>query len=359
MTSRWSHNLFKGRIGEAVIEAVLVEFSYLVKRGGYEQERTDFPRYAPDLIVEYPPTGSKEFVEVKYRAARPTSVELDRQRILEYREHYPTTILAISAAWNGAIYCSRVEDLPIDVSDTKEIITLSLLDGYWRHISEFFPIIQKGDRLGRLWMELRDSLGSFGNHSIRGRGVEKIWEDEHRSLAEYLSASWTEDLLGLGIEEPQTEKMTIEELWEKVRHINAVELVEELVEIAEGTSFDSPMMHLAVQRALGGQGENQMVFNIGALIDEIRPHWESLGLDEEQQSIAENFFANIFMGFFKGMTKPAEPRHRDLAERFFDLLPDGFGETFFLDPAIPIEKSERFDLKTVAKLMGSPCRLNA
>jgi hypothetical protein len=58
------------------------------------------------------------------------------------------------------------------------------------------------------------------------------------------------------------------------------------------------------------------------------------------------------------MTKPAEPRHRDIAERFFGSLLDGFGETFFLDPAILIEDSERFDLKTVAKLMGSPCRIN-
>ena len=62
MTSRWSHNLFKGRIGKAVIEAVLTEFGYLVTTGGYEVHLSGNPSDAPDFIVEYPPTGTKEFV---------------------------------------------------------------------------------------------------------------------------------------------------------------------------------------------------------------------------------------------------------------------------------------------------------
>ena len=89
MTPRWSHNLFKGRVGEAVIEAVLSEFGYLVTRGGYEIHLSGNPSDAPDLIVEYPPTGARELVEVKYRSARPTAVDLSKKRILEYRSHHP------------------------------------------------------------------------------------------------------------------------------------------------------------------------------------------------------------------------------------------------------------------------------
>ena len=64
------------------------------------------------------------------------------------------------------------------------------------------------------------------------------------------------------------------------------------------------------------------------------------------------------MGIIASAMKPAKPQHREVARKVVELLPNGYGEAFFADPAIPIENAERFDLKTAIKLISSPCRIN-
>ena len=54
MASRyWSRDLFKGRIGGAIIEAVLSEFGYQVERAECKQGAGD-PQIHPDFLVTHP-----------------------------------------------------------------------------------------------------------------------------------------------------------------------------------------------------------------------------------------------------------------------------------------------------------------
>ena len=61
----WSSSLFKGRIGEALVEAVLLEFGYKVVRSGYEYQKNDnkindyYLQSNPDLVVIDPKTKNQ------------------------------------------------------------------------------------------------------------------------------------------------------------------------------------------------------------------------------------------------------------------------------------------------------------
>ena len=162
----------------------------------------------------------------------------------------------------------------------------------------------------------------------------------------------------LGIQKPQPEQMNLEELWEQVRRVSAVTLAEDLMGDSEDHPIETNTMMQAVQRVLGNRGENQLTFDIGSLTDSLQAHWDTLGLDDEQKSAAHNIVAYFFMGIVTSAMKPAKPQHRELVRKIVESLPDGYGEAFFADPAIPIENAERFDLKTAIKLISSPCRIN-
>ena len=60
MADDFSLNLFKGRLGEVVVETIFVKFEYEVKRAGYEQLSGGKERIHPDLKV-----GTQTWVEVK------------------------------------------------------------------------------------------------------------------------------------------------------------------------------------------------------------------------------------------------------------------------------------------------------
>ncbi|MBI4298732.1 MAG: hypothetical protein HY666_03130 [Chloroflexi bacterium] len=184
MTSRWSSNVFKGRIGEAIVEAVLSEFGYTVQHCGYEMSFSTHNPLAPDLIVTNPKSGGSQYVEVKYRSARPTSVQLDADRIAKYATRFPHTILAISSAWDASIFCAQVEDLPI--AKGNGVATLSLLEEYWSPIWHYFPFVKRGERLRQTWKELQRAISTFGTRQLLGRPDRKLWEGEYEALIRYL-----------------------------------------------------------------------------------------------------------------------------------------------------------------------------
>ena len=99
MQNNWASSLFKGRIGEAVVESVLSEFGYQIARSGQEFHRlpaqSGSPQdvSAPDLAVTDPNTKSTRYVEVKFQSARPMSVILKKSKLEDLRRYYPGTIL--------------------------------------------------------------------------------------------------------------------------------------------------------------------------------------------------------------------------------------------------------------------------
>lgn len=344
MDSRWASNLFKGRIGEAVIEAVLTEFGYKVRRGGYELAFSNNARYAPDLVVEHPVGGDRKHVEVKFRSARPTSVQLDIGRTSAYIKHFPGTIIAICSAWDGSIFCTEVENLSSQKTRGKQV--LNLLDDYWQPIWRYFPLVKRGERLQHIWHNLRESLAGFGTRQVATRRRDKLWDGEYEALTRYLSESWTEDLESLGIEQPEPDSMTLEELWETTRDINAAALAEELLQPSEDNPVKSGVMLLAMRRVLAKKGEGTLSIDLASLAVE-------LGLDADSQSVL------VLAQLIAGLLRPHDDeRLKDLVSRFVRAMPEGVGEVYLLDQAVSLEQSERVDLKTAIKLSTSLCRID-
>ena len=100
--NRWGINIFKGRIGEALIESVLQEFGYEVQRVGQEflhgnngnnRAISYAKRYAPDLKVIDPRTKKETLIEAKLRSARPMTATLDKVKFNSINKYYPDTII--------------------------------------------------------------------------------------------------------------------------------------------------------------------------------------------------------------------------------------------------------------------------
>ena len=104
----WASSIFKGRIREAIVESVLLEFGYKVDRIGQEFGK---PRFTPDLLVRDPNTKGKTYVEVKLRTARPMSVRVEKIKLERIRRYYPQTILIFVSAYNGSVNCANIREL--------------------------------------------------------------------------------------------------------------------------------------------------------------------------------------------------------------------------------------------------------
>ena len=342
MSSKWALNLFKGRIGEAVVEAVLLEFGYTVDRVGFGQGLSMDDRDLPDLLVTDQRTQKQRHVEVKYRSARPTTVQLDARRIKVYRDRFPQTVVALTSAWDGGIYCTSVQELPFPSG--KPEITLSLLEPIWQPIWDFFPRVQPGVRLKRIWNELQGTLTTFGSRQAFGRQDRMLWDGEYEALTSYLEESWDEDLLQFGIDRPDAEKMTLEELWTQARQIVAASLVMELLEPTDDNQVESRLALLAFNRARDQKGENLLSIDLEGVS-------KSLGWTLEATK-------TLMAAILEQIKAPPDSDKARKAMELLDELPDGIGGAYLLDQAMSVEASEHLDLKTALKLGMSRCRLD-
>jgi len=207
--NNWASSLFKGRIGEAVVESVLSEFGYQVVRTGQEFNRptSDTPVHqvlAPDLAVTDPTTKVTTYVEVKFRTARPMAVILEKARLDRIRSYYPGTILIFVSAWNGSVNCANVDEISEDNYEvTGEFAEFDLTRRGWRPIWDFFPLVQQGERLQQLWTELKSALNNFGEFQVKRRANEEVLEGERAFLIAYIIKFWDPEFeVGLNLVKP-------------------------------------------------------------------------------------------------------------------------------------------------------------
>ena len=128
---------FKGRIGEAIVEAILLKFGYSVKRAGYERGHS---AHSPDLEVTVPKTKEMIPVEVKYTwSVSRTTVQIPVKKLTAYKKDYPGTIVVVASAYDAAIYCARIEDIPFKTTaKPHKTQTLDLFADYWKPLWEMF-----------------------------------------------------------------------------------------------------------------------------------------------------------------------------------------------------------------------------
>lgn len=333
----WARSLFKGRIGEALVESILAEFGYRVQRAGYEQVGTGNNRIQPDLLVAHP-AGQEEprYVEVKYRSARPTSVMVEPKRVQRLAVDYPGTVFAFVSAYDGAVYCADVEDI---ASSGTEII--SLLSDLWKPITAYFGYVQKGQRLTDLWTQTRKTMEDFGTWVIPGKRDHKLWDGEYDAIEGFLSANWEESYESLGIQKPLPEQLTLEERWEVARRISAAQLA---VSLFEDDEIHSPTLGLVIERALGNRGEEHAIVDIPELAT-------ALGIDEAA-------VVGMLTLIASAIRRGANDDDMKLIGNVLSGIPDGVGLVNLASSTSPYEESEKVDFKTFIKMAINPCRID-
>lgn len=169
MGNDWALSLFKGRIGEAIVESILQEFGYTVRRIGQEFKRisrrpiVSRQRYRADLKVVDRDKKTTEYIEAKLRSAHPTSVSIEKYKLDGLKEHYRRTILVFVSSYDGTVKCARVSDLKIGKKERndKSYYEFNLLSEDWKPIWHFFSRIREGEELTRLLNDIKEHMHNF------------------------------------------------------------------------------------------------------------------------------------------------------------------------------------------------------
>jgi len=340
MASKWfAENVFKGRIGEAIVECLLTEFGYKVERIGNEQTNLGNPESMPDLKVTHPVNGEHWLLKVKYRSARPDKFEVRPDELLRYRKEHPGTLLAFASPWDGSIYCAKVEEVPLSKSDGD----LSLTAEYWKPIWHFFPLVKQGEQLKNVWKNFQHVMATYGTRQILNRENKTLWDKEYEALDSYLEDTWDPELEQLGISHPKPEQMTLEERWERVREIAAVGLALELLEVAENDDIPTTETLQIMDKVLGRKGEQRLLINLEHMCAA-----QGIAVTPKNKMIQADIVQALMLGSF------SDAERRKLIRR----MKEGLEVAYLLDPAIPFDKTDPIDLKTALLLLSTPCRLD-
>jgi len=353
MQTNWASSLFKGRIGEAVVESVLSEFGYQVDRSGQEFHRLPAQSglaqevLAPDLAVTDPKTGSTKYVEVKFRSARPMSVILEKARLEDIRRYYPGTILIFVSAYNGSVNCANVDEISEDNYKVTPdgFAEFDLTRRGWRPIWDFFPLVQPGERLKQLWTELKAALHNFGEFQMSRGDNEQALEDEREFLETYIEEYWKPGMeLDIQVGPPE-EDSTINELWKIARSVNAIHFAVDLHDPNDEIEiFD---LYYIVNRLLGKSGESQGSIDLEALRKELLAYPDLLSCfdDIRSQAGGDDPIINQMLS-------------RRMVDEVFHFIPKGVGKAYLGTNQHSLEDALEIDLRTFISLAERRNRLD-
>ncbi len=265
--NRWSSSLFKGRIGEALVEAVLLEFGYKVVRSGYEYQKNDnkindyYLQSSPDLIVIDPTTRNKTPVEVKLRTGRPMFVILEKVKLDRIRKYHPSTILAFVSAYDGSINCASLNDLALKDRnlDSKGYYALNLFEECWKPIWYYFPLVKQGDRLAKLWAAIKNTMNNFSMSKIFSSNTVESFEDEREALLKYIEDNWDVHMLQVDILNTELDKLTLAQLWDRVLAISAFLLA---LDILGEENIETIEFHRIMDKLTGNTGEHYLAIDL-------------------------------------------------------------------------------------------------
>jgi hypothetical protein len=137
-----------------------------------------------------------------------------------------------------------------------------LLTPGWKPIWDFFPLVQPGERLQRLWANLKSDLDSYAEHRIRNSNEVESFPDERQELEEYIKTHGTPDMAIYTKGYSDTTSRTLDELWEEVRSINACSFA---IDICGDKYLGTDGFSYTVSRLLGQRGENYSTVDFNKL----------------------------------------------------------------------------------------------
>ncbi|GEM_PF-2879943 len=347
----WANSLFKGRIGEAIVEAVLSEFGYQVDRTGQEYfhsgesaETSSRGALAPDLSVTEPKTGLITHVEVKARFNRPMSVIMEHKRLEAIKLLYPGTLLVFVSGYNGSVNCANVDEMSSNLFKIRSdgFCEFDLTKGGWRPLWHFFPLVKPGERLDKLWVDLKDSLHSFGERHIRLSEERELFEGERESLIGYIEDLWDPRMKQYIQQDAILDDLNQTQLWNHVREINAYQFA---LDLHGEENIDTLEFRSTMGKLVGEKGEQNLTLDLRKLQEALSSYPEALRQYEALLSVATALPTGGKWG-------------RTFLEKLQQILPPGVGKAYLGGPDTPLDASLVIDLRTAVALANKRNQLD-
>ena len=351
INSNWASNVFKGRIGEAIAEAVLFEFGYQVDRVGREYQMlggksvSEIERYTPDLLVSHPQRSGTRRIEVKTRSARPMSILIDKTRLDGMLKYFPDAILVFVSTYNGSLNCTSIDKLNPGKENfySDDYYEFNLLTNDWEPIWSYFPLVKPGERLTKLWNTLKDYLHNFAESRILPKKERELFEGEKEELVDYIKNNWSPRMLEFDILGPQMKTpMFLNEAWDRTRQINAFLLA---IDLCGEEHIGTVEFVKTIDKVLGASGEQYITLDL----QEIRE-----GLVSQQQ-LLEKFDQLVR----KAANSTKKNAGREFMKALSEMLPEGVGKVLLNREGTPLEDTVEIDFRTALALEQKRNCLNA
>jgi hypothetical protein len=342
INNNWASNVFRGRIGEAIVEAVLLEFGYQVDRVGREYQRlawkgvSEIERFTPDLLVAHPKRLETKRVEVKTRSARPMSIRIDKTRLDGMLKYFPDAILVFVSSYNGSLNCMSLDKLSPSQENLRPggYYEFNLLNGDWEPIWHYFPLVKPGERLTKLWNNLKSYLHTLAESRVLPKKEKELFAGEQEELADYIEKNWSPRMLEYDILSPQMKTpLLLNESWDRTRQINAFLIATELCgEENIGTIEFTRTM----DKVLGESGEDYVTVDL----QEIREDLVS--------------YPDLLKSFNELVKQAADSTKKDAGKKFMkelsEMLPEGLGKVLLSKEGAPLEDAIEVDFRTALSL---------
>ncbi|MFC2039124.1 hypothetical protein ACFLUG_05080 [Chloroflexota bacterium] len=338
----WGTNIFKGRIGEAIVESTLLQFGYKVNRIGHEYEYNpetndlEYKRFAPDLLVIDPVNKKNTFLEIKLRSFHPMKVKIEKAQIERSKRYYPKTVLVFVSAYNGSINCLDIQNpvLNDDILNKDGFYELDLLDEEWQPLWHYFPLVQKGEQTNDYWYSLKETLNDFASNRNSKTKDSGFFAEEQETLSEYITQHWNPLMLDHNIISMNPDKLSLEAAWKQAIDIHSFRFA---FELCGQDNVDHPAFRQVMDKIRGEMGEKYITIPYEDIKESLSAHPElNLKMEQLEKDIqdAPPFDAGAF-----------------LMERLLEIVPPGIGKARLLPEKGYPEDSIEVDLYTVLALL--------
>ncbi len=327
----WASSVFKGRIGEAIVESVLLESGYKVDRIGQE---FGSQRFTPDLLVRDPNTKNKTYVEVKLRTARPMSVHVEKKKLELLRRYYPQTILIFVSSYNGSVNCAKIRELTSDEIKLQSdgFYEFDLFSDHWKPIWHFFPLVKPGERLTNLWTTLKEYMHTFAKSKVQNPKKMELIEGEREELLGYIEESWNPHMLQHDILIKDIEKLSLRELREKVLEINAFLLA---LDLNGEENIATIEFQKTLDKVRGRTSEKYVAIDVHEISELLRPYPD---------------LSARFTQLIKDQQDAHSPGLVLFLEELYNILPPGLGKALLTAGGTSLNEALEIDLRTALAL---------
>ena len=328
---------FKNRIGEAIVEATLVNFGYTVERIGQVHKTESSEQIStPDLLVTDPDENKQTYLEVKLRSPEPMKILIEKSQVDFLKSNYPDALLVFVSSFNGSINCLEIKDPLLSDENLNEEswYDLELLADEWKPLWDYFPLVLKGDQTDALWYSLKGVLDDFGANRIAHYKDSEFFAEEKESLKAYIQKHWHPGMMDHNIHMIDPDITEITDIW---KHALAIHAFRFAFEMCGNDNIDHPAFSQVMDKVLGRIGEKYITIPYQDIKKALTEHPE---LYRHLQELEE-----------KVSTTPPYDAGVVMMEGLLDIIPPGIGTAYILPEKDSGKSNLEVDFHTILRLL--------